>query len=643
MTSNHDMDEVESDADTVVQHAAITMNNETHNVVERDEYLDRQTVSDVSEVGTQRRRYPPKGSAKFGIKKSLEKMSVKYVPPKAEEPKLKHACAPCSREYTSKKAATYCSECQEKLCSKCTTQHRKFQILQTHTIIPVQEAPQPDDNDSDKPKPRLTELCAIHAGKVVNLYCSRHDEVVCPTCISTSHSECPRPILISNVAAELMKPQTIKTGQSEIATVKKDILAVKLKRIGEKDKLLSERDAILTTIDGVKSRFFETLDKFETEAKEKLNRKFSKDMRIIKRDVNQCEHASSALDDALKKTKTNDTRLLMIHMKRDVKQSVQRGKKVVDNVTARLGNVGTQFTLDEGVQEWLKNWMSIGYFAHEETVFTSLTVGEFELKQSSDPDSMEYVFNNMVSIRGGNVVICDWKNRRLLLLDDNYKLHSRCETIRMPYSACCVNQTLIAVTIRDEKLLQFVNVESGEMKLEGKFKMDEYCRGIAYKGNLLYITCGGEGEIQGQVRVYTMQGQLMRTYVTDKHERPLFLQPKDIAINSDGTRLYVLDTKKGVVTFTQEGRLVNTFKDADMKAPLGMCIDGMGNVFVSDRDANTVVQLNADGSKLGVVLKESDGLINPLTICCQAGMESRLLVAMENSSTIHVFTIQEKK
>lgn len=618
------------------------MDMESAKVTENSASEDRNPVREYAEGGPRKKLYPPKGSEKYGIKKSLEKMAVKYVAPKIEGPKRLHPCAPCNRESKHEEAINYCSECEEKLCSTCTTQHRKFQILQSHKVRPVQEAPNLEVANEDNIKTKLSETCTSHTGKIITLYCSRHDEVVCPACIATNHRECPEPQYIVKIATEMVKPDVLKSKQEELAAVKKDIVLVKFKRLGEKNRLIKERNAILASIDHTRAKILEALGKFEAEAKEKLERKFAKDMRIIKRDLQRCDIANSALDEAVKKIKSNDTSLLMIHIKRDAKRSLQEGKRVLQTVTEHLGRVDYKFTIDEGLEDWLNNWTSIGYFDYEETAFTGISVGCFDISQTSDPELKDYVFNSMTSLLNGTTVVCDWKNKRLKLLDRDYKILCHCETPGMPYNVCCINLTSVAVTIRDEKVVQFVRLTENQMQLERKFKTDEYCKGIAHKDKLLYITCGGEGEVQGQLRVYSMQGALVQTYKTDIHERPLFLQPKDVAINTDGTRFHVLDLKQGIVSFTKESRLISVFRDSELKAPLGMCIDGLGNVFVSDRDCNSVIQLNADGIKLGVVLKAADGVQQPVTICCQEGLESRLLVGMENSSKLLVFALQEK-
>lgn len=581
-------------------------------------------------------------SQKYGIKYSLKKMAVKYVAPKIEEPKKSdHLCTPCSREHKDVEAMNFCTDCNENLCSSCTAQHRKFQILKTHKVVVVHEAPEKEEPVQQKQK--LSETCESHANKLIDLYCMGHDEIGCSACIAINHKECQEVVHITKNSNGLSRSTLPKETKDEILRVKKELYMLKLRRLGDKRNFTKEKDGIISSINALRARLNETLDKLEEAAREKLNQKYDKDMNGIKHDIHSCDVAIHALEEAFTKMKAENDAQLFVYIKKDAKKSLSKGESVILSVTEHLGQETVNFTIDESLEEWIKNLSAIGKFDHEQSAYTGVFFGKIDLNQKSDTEHDDYVFNGCLNLPDGKTVFADWKNKRLKLIDIKYNLRSHCDVTGTPYSVCCINNNLVATTLRDEKLVQFVAIDDTKMKLDKRFKIDEYCRGIAYKDNMLYITVGGgDGEIHGQLRVYSMHGGLLRIYEEDMQGRPFFMSPGFIVINDEGSRFHIADQKRGVVTVTKDGRLASVFHDPCLKFPLGLCMDGTGNLFVSGRDSDNVVQFTADGKKVCEVLKESGGISKPLAICCHESVNARLMVTMENSFTVKVFTLQEK-
>jgi sugar lactone lactonase YvrE len=470
-----------------------------------------------------------------------------------------------------------------------------------------------------------------------------HDEVGCTACIAIGHKTCQEAVYITKTAKGISKTSLPKDVKEEISRVKKDLFLLKMRRTGDKARFTKQRDSILVSIGSLRKRMNEVFDRLEKVATEKLREKFDTDIPNLKHDIHRCEEAIQSLEASLKKLAVKNEAELFINIKKDAKKSLQNGESVILSVTEHLGQEEVKFTIDESLEEWLSKLNSLGKFDHEQAAYTGALFGKFDLNQKSDSHNDDYVFNGSVNLPDGKTVITDWKNKKLKLLDTNYTLRSHCEVPGEPYSVCCISNQLVAVTLRDEKVIQFVAIENMAMKLDKRFKIDEYCRGIAYHNDRLYVTVGGgEGEIHGQLRVYSMSGDLVRIYAEDIHSKPFFILPGQVIVNDDGSRFHVADHKRGVVTVTKDCRQASIFTDRALKSPFGLCMDGKGNLYVSGEDSNNVIQFSADGRKISEVLKEEDGILHPLAICCHESVNTRLIVTMENSLTVKVFTLQEK-
>lgn len=97
-------------------------------------------------------------------------------------PEVSHPCAACTRENVSVEATSYCKDCEENLCANCIKQHSKFASMKTHVIMSG-----PQTNSGDKGPQTTPFSCPYHPEKTVDMYCVKHDEVLCGACIAVNH------------------------------------------------------------------------------------------------------------------------------------------------------------------------------------------------------------------------------------------------------------------------------------------------------------------------------------------------------------------------------------------------------------------------------------------------------------------------
>ena len=199
----------------------------------------------------------------------------------------------------------------------------------------------------------------------------------------------------------------------------------------------------------------------------------------------------------------------------------------------------------------------------------------------------------------------------------------------------------LIVSLRDDKVIQFVTVDH-KLKPSRKFKIDEFCRGIAYHDEEIYVACGGGvGEDKGRLRVYNINGEFVRVIDENIHGKPIFSSPKDIAINNDGTRIYVSDRDRGVIALGKSGKVKYIFNDPSLKTAFGICTNEKDELFVTGYDSNNVIHVGPNGKMLGEVLTATEGIEKPISMCCHENPISRLLITTELQSSLHVYELLE--
>ena len=562
--------------------------------------------------------------------------------------KADYPCAPCLREKKIMESTNFCKECNEKLCQQCVQFHKKFQVLRSHAIINIAEllAVKQAKKAEKKQVPKIDVRCKDHHGKLIEMYCPEHDDVGCKACMAINHKGCNKSEFVIDKCEGVAHGNEIMEVKRNLHSAKIQVADLKLQRKGDLNRLTQEKVTILNKLSEFRKTINEILDKLETEIKDKLHIKFTEDSRVIKSDIHMCEGMVAKIEDILEKLRIGPEPQMFVYMKADARNNLRASEKVATSVMGRLGNESVHFTIDEEVRNWFKELTSIGRFDHELGSYTGALVGEFKLLEETDVVKTECVYNGSAVLPDtrtyrGRTVVTDWKNKRLKLLDKSYKVVAHCDLTSVPYSVCSVDSGQIIVSLRDEKLLQFVAVDY-KMRLARRFKIDEFCRGIAYHNEEIYVACGGgAGEVKGQLRVYNMTGEIVHVIDEDIHGKPIFSSPKDIAINSDGSRIYVSDRYKGVIALSKSGKVKFVFKDHSLKTAFGICTNQKDELFVTGYDSNNVVHIGPNGKILGEVLSCSDGIDKPISMCCHENPTSRLLITTELNNVLRVYELLE--
>ncbi|CAG2225587.1 unnamed protein product [Mytilus edulis] len=111
-------------------------------------------------------------------------------------------CGPCQEGKVKTKADIWCNNCEEGLCSTCSSHHKRSRGTRNHKTIDIK---------SYKPSiPAIKTECDKH-GQQLNLYCPSHLMPCCDECISTSHSKCTG---IKSLASVVEKTKIEKSTQS---------------------------------------------------------------------------------------------------------------------------------------------------------------------------------------------------------------------------------------------------------------------------------------------------------------------------------------------------------------------------------------------------------------------------------------------
>lgn len=123
------------------------------------------------------------------------------------------SCNPCSKRGRKEPGKFWCYSCSAALCEACGEFHTSLPILADHRIAPLEDS-------SDVPVLASTahDVCEIHAGKKLEMFCQDHDVACCATCTMVNHRKCETVITLFD-AAKSFKETSANTTESVVKEI----------------------------------------------------------------------------------------------------------------------------------------------------------------------------------------------------------------------------------------------------------------------------------------------------------------------------------------------------------------------------------------------------------------------------------------
>ena len=144
-----------------------------------------------------------------------------------------------------------------------------------------------------------------------------------------------------------------------------------------------------------------------------------------------------------------------------------------------------------------------------------------------------------------------------------------------------------------------------------------------------------ENEGPGHIRVYTVTGELQTIIMCDNSQEKVNNRPLRLLV-SFFNEIYMIVLNKGLLKI-KDNIVCQTNYESDIDID-SIAVDQYDHVFAASIDENVVQQLQADGTLLGTVLTEDDGLNQPQAIAFDC-KKNVLYVAMKEASQIQMYSL----
>lgn len=537
-----------------------------------------------------------------------------------------HVCGPCKTDGIAKEARHYCQDCSEYICDACKDYHRKLSVTKNHVILSESKVPASDGKRSG-----LQIFCNCNTNQEVQYYCGDHQEVVCSPCKTFKHHKCNMTSIqqrstdykSSTCASVLSKIKSLRDKYNLLKQQSTgNVSEMKRLKEGCKKDIKIFRKELDTFLNKLEQDMLTELDNYERQEQHRIDEYISTlttALQLLDLDYKLLEDAKKdGRKEIMFASDVQVTKNFQGYESRlsDLKEdyikpriSFERNKKLTDlhsdvkalgHLTAQT-RTGSQTTLNTGSRS-------------DRKVLLGRTVqsqGHVNVR-TRDDENTPGIYGCAV-MPNEYMVLCDFNNKRLKLLDNSGVLIKRLTLPCSPWDISVVDSKNVVVTLPDRKQLQYVQVFP-QMKAGRTIKLDNKCWGIFVSGDEIYISCH-KSRGDGEIRVLDRNGNLKKHLGVRQDGSFIFKRPSYIAVNKTSGKVFVSDWDTRTITcMTVDGRIIYQYRDEDMEHPRGLYCDSEDNILVCGFLTRNLQMITAGGKKYSTLLTSDDGLQYPQSI-----------------------------
>ena len=240
-------------------------------------------------------------------------------------------------------------------------------------------------------------------------------------------------------------------------------------------------------------------------------------------------------------------------------------------------------------------------------------IKEIDVKVSDDREDCD--ITGCCFMPGGTMILCDWNNYKIKMLDRSLSLVDSQDLPRRPHDVAAVDSSNVIVTLHREKQLQFIQVLPS-LKLGRNIFVCEECWGVAVAAGKIFVSCYNCDDWVADIRVYDIEGRVLgeRLGINPNGTR-MFGKPDYVAVSRSGDKIFVSDWETYAVScLAGDGKLVYQYRDRELRGPKGLLVDDNDNVIVCGWYSNTVQVITSAGQKQKTLLSWEDGISRQMCV-----------------------------
>ena len=455
-------------------------------------------------------------------------------------------------------------------------------------------------------------LCTCKHNYVV-YFCASHKDVICPQCTKVEHTKCDtltieealenetvvnefkassdqinqlceQAISEDNNQSELLQElsESEQLCKGEIERFKKDISTMldtlEEKTLNELKDHVSKQESIINVRKELCGNIIKNLQHYN-QTSEQIQEKKDKKQTFVEK----VKHA--------KKLHVYETAINDIHKESYAPSIDFTEDQCLEEIQNQVEKLGSLYSLTKHCQVTLN-------VTQEETAevkkclldVAAKRVKEFSVTPMYDaaPDYSAAVF-----MENGDILLCDQRNSKLILLGTSQEIKDTTETLGEPWDLTGVDNKQVIYSMGSCQGLQYVQVYP-RLELGHRIPLGRLSFGVKFSRGNIYVS--SFNSVTGEILVLDKYGELQNT-VKLCHGKYNFRCAYYLEINDKGDRLYIAEwSDHTVACFKTDGTVMFVYSHMDLYSPRSLVVDGNDNVLVGIPGSFKIHVIKSDGT-----------------------------------------------
>ncbi|XP_052258543.1 uncharacterized protein LOC127863181 isoform X4 [Dreissena polymorpha] len=477
--------------------------------------------------------------------------------------------------------------------------------------------------------------CNIHNNETITALCNGHSELCCSRCVELNHSQCSKVTPINELTD--MQPTDLQGLSVELETVLGEIKSLQISQELSVQALLrtyKEHGAVM--IEQMRGNLNFNIDDIDECGNSYVSTSGGHEQ-YLKEEM--CRSVLFILNefDNITVKELNEMRDEVISIKGSITSSIHKCTSLHNDLShfhefvQKIGD-NKELCLIASIKCKHIIQQALTLLGKSGKVFNVQSITKHNVRIPSDKDVC-YI-NGICVLPDGQVLVVDWNNQNVKLLNQQYQVVSHWDVNARPLDICLITPSEVAVAVNTSNIheVQFITVNQGKLVSGRKFQLQHECTCITHHQGDLFVSSGHK------LYKYSLNGKLIcRLY----QDRSAYCTVDKCAVSPTGDRLYITSYfQDKLVTLARDGTRLATYTDPALGGLRGLHVTPAGQVLVCGRWSNTVLQVGWEGeSKLANLATKEHGVWWPRSVC-YSSTTSSIIVGQDLDDNILVFRVE---
>ncbi|KAJ8317642.1 hypothetical protein KUTeg_005546 [Tegillarca granosa] len=506
-------------------------------------------------------------------------------------------CDPCLIFEKHNPAVSWCTVCNELLCTNCDVCHRAMKATQGHKICPIRKI------KSETKSITTLEFCTQHEDKRTELYCMDHKQPCCSICVTVHYHKCEHVKTLNNAAKGIPDSQEIREFSAFLKTMI-DWLPTVLEGRKSNQKLLEkEKQQYQDKIRKMRENINKHLDQLEGRLNQELDGKYKESSKLIENDISEIESNLKVMRNYQKVLDTGLKNVSDIHKFLEVNKIKQQHYECSELLKNRLNKMKNH----EVEIQFENNWMNlISKLTKIGSVICTSSSLDLKLdwtvlgdtgKKNPRNCTARKIFNfsagngltDGIFLPNDNVLLADYDGRKVIFCTLEGQVHKELSLSGRPCGIAEIDDREAAVVLKNTQNIQYIDLVNCKLGKLITVNQKLY-RAIGYNGTNWNV--GGYG---GNIYIIDRTGNIIKTVTSGCSSTNCIACTTDRIYLTPGDELVCLDMKRSKMF---------SYTNDNFRGGRGISVDKEGNIYCCGYWSNNIHQLAPNGQFIKLIVTD---------------------------------------